>query len=207
MATVEFWFEFASTYSYLSVMRLERVSAARGVDVVWRPFLLGPIFAKNGWNTSPFNLYPDKGRYMWRDVARQAAHYDLPFERPPASGPGAFPQNGLHCARLALVGLKKDWGVGFCKNAFSAQFANGQDIGDPNVARAIARQSGAPEADLETAVGQPNKTELREQTERAIALGIFGAPSFTVGEELFWGDDRLDDALAFATAAGRGEAD
>ena len=70
---IEFWFEFASTYSYLSVMRIERAAQAAGVDIAWKPFLLGPVFLALGWNDSPFNIYPPKGRYMWRDLERLAA--------------------------------------------------------------------------------------------------------------------------------------
>ena len=68
--SVEFWFEFASTYSYPAAMRIEAVAARDDVTVVWRPFLLGPVFAAQGWKDSPFNIYPAKGRYMWRDLER-----------------------------------------------------------------------------------------------------------------------------------------
>ncbi|MEM7437007.1 MAG: DsbA family protein, partial [Myxococcota bacterium] len=65
---IEFWYEFASTYSYLAVMRIDKVAEAAGASVLWRPFLLGPVFAKQGWDDSPFNIYPAKGQYMWRDL-------------------------------------------------------------------------------------------------------------------------------------------
>jgi 2-hydroxychromene-2-carboxylate isomerase len=72
--TVEFWFEFASTYSYVAAGRIEHLSGAAGVEVAWRPFLLGPIFQKQGWSDSPFNLYPAKGAYMWREFRVRAGH-------------------------------------------------------------------------------------------------------------------------------------
>ena len=97
--TLEFWYEFASTYSYLSAMRIEPLAQAAGVDVRWRPFLLGPIFAAQGLTSSPFNLYPVKGRYMWRDMEREGARFGVPFKRP-----DTFPQNGLVAARVALYG-------------------------------------------------------------------------------------------------------
>ena len=100
----EFWFEFASTYSYLSVMRIERAAQAAGVDIAWKPFLLGPVFLALGWNDSPFNIYPPKGRYMWRDLERLAAKEGLPFQRP-----SRFPRNGLLAARVALVGVEDGW--------------------------------------------------------------------------------------------------
>ena len=65
---LEFWYEFASTYSYPAAMGIEALAETAGVEVVWRPFLLGPIFGEQGWNDSPFNIYPAKGRYMWRDM-------------------------------------------------------------------------------------------------------------------------------------------
>mgnify|MGYP001373346485 CR=1 FL=1 len=92
---VEFWFEFASTYSYLSVMRIERAAQAAGVDIAWKPFLLGPVFLALGWNDSPFNIYPPKGRYMWRDLERLAAKEGLPFQRP-----SRFPRSGVLAARV-----------------------------------------------------------------------------------------------------------
>src|SRR5215207_5334269 len=102
---LEFWYEFASTYSYLAAMRIEPLAEAAGVDIRWRPFLLGPIFAAQGWTSSPFNLFPAKGRYMWRDMERQAAALGLPFNKP-----DPFPQNGLIAARVALYGADHPWG-------------------------------------------------------------------------------------------------
>ena len=96
---ISFWFEFASTYSYLTAMRIADLAAQRGVRVVWRPFLLGPIFAAQGMNDSPFNIYPTKGRYMWRDLARRAERQGLP----PIRRPKQFPQNGLRAARIATA--------------------------------------------------------------------------------------------------------
>ena len=98
MAAAEFWYELASTYSYPAAMRVGRLAAERGVTLAWRPFLLGPIFAAQGWRDSPFNIYPAKGRYMWRDLERICAARALPFHRP-----SPFPQNSLLAARVALV--------------------------------------------------------------------------------------------------------
>jgi 2-hydroxychromene-2-carboxylate isomerase len=100
--TLDFWFEFASTYSYPAAMRIGAEAKARGVAVRWRPFLLGPLFKANGWTTSPFNIYPAKGRYMWRDLQRICAALDLPFAEPPD-----FPQNTLLPARVALVASRR----------------------------------------------------------------------------------------------------
>jgi 2-hydroxychromene-2-carboxylate isomerase len=193
-ASLDFWFEFASPYSYLSVLRIEDAAKARGVSVRWRPFLLGPIFAALGWPTSPFSIYPAKGAYMWRDVERRAARYGARFK--PANAP--FPQNGLHAARLAIVGLDEGWGRRFCRAAFTAQFGEGQDISDRGCVERLAAASGAGAEDIAAATAPETKARLREQTDAAQKRGLFGAPSFTVGEELFWGDDRLEDALDWA---------
>jgi 2-hydroxychromene-2-carboxylate isomerase len=191
---LEFWFEFASSYSYLSVMRIEKVAAAARLEVEWRPFLLGPIFRAQGWNDSPFNLYPAKGRYMWRDLERLAEGYGLPFRRP-----SAFPRSGLLAARIALLAASEGWCPDFTRAVFTAEFAHDRDIGDSAVLSGLLETLGQdPGAVLARAGSDQNKAALRAQTERAEALGIFGAPSFVVGEELYWGNDRLGDAVAKA---------
>ena len=197
---MEFWFEFGSTYSYLSVMRIDDVARAHEVSVRWRPFLLGPIFAAQGWDTSPFNLYPSKGAYMWRDMERRATKYGIPFERLGLAGEGAFPQNGLLAARLALIGLDEGWGKAFARSAFRAQFAEGADIAQQSLLETLAERAGAPANAVAFASDRANKARLRANVEEAQSKGIFGAPSFVVGEELFWGDDRLEDALEWASS-------
>ena len=193
----EFWFEFASTYSYLSVMRIERAAQAAGVDIAWKPFLLGPVFLALGWNDSPFNIYPPKGRYMWRDLERLAEKEGLPFLRP-----SRFPRNGLLAARVALVGVEEGWVAAFARAVMMANFAEDREIGEEAVIGAILGTLGLPAAEvIARAQADANKLALRCQTERAAELGLFGAPSFRVGEELFWGNDRLEDALAWARRA------
>src|SRR5262245_40862750 len=125
---IEFWYEFASTYSYLSAMRIEATASAAGVGIIWKPLLLGPIFRAQGWGTSPFNIYPAKGRYMARDMARLAAARGLPFKLP-----SPFPQNSLHAARLALIGHAEGWGAAFTRAVYEAEFAGGANIGDKRV--------------------------------------------------------------------------
>ena len=192
--TLEFWFEFASSYSYLSVTRIEPLAREAGVEVAWRPFLLGPVFLSLGWNDSPFNLYPPKGRYMWRDLARLAEGYGLPFRMP-----SRFPRSGLLAARVALLGTHKAWMGDFARAVMRANFAEDRDIAEPKVIRSILEGLGLP-ADtlLEAAGSDDNKRALKRQTAKAGELGLFGAPSFiTPDGELFWGNDRLEDALAW----------
>jgi len=191
---VHFWYEFGSTYSYLSVMRIEAVADAAGAELVWRPFLLGPIFAEQGWNDSPFNIYPNKGRYMWRDLERLCEEHGLGFKRP-----SVFPRKGLRAARIACLAAKEDWCAQFTRAVFVANFAEDREISDAGVLAEILSDLGRDAAAVTEASNTPaNKERLRAQTKEAKEHGIFGAPSFTVGKELFWGNDRLGTALAWS---------
>ncbi len=195
---LDFWFDFASTYSYLAAMRIGTLAQDAGVRVRFRPFLLGPIFKAQGWNTSPFNLYPAKGRNMWRDLERSCAELKLPFRRP-----DPFPQNSLLAARVALAALDQPWGEDFCRALFCAQFAEGRRIDDAAaVGDVLARLKIEPQPVLAAAQSDALKTRLRVQTEEAQRLGVFGAPTFTTADgELFWGNDRLEPALRWAKTA------
>ena len=193
---MEFWFEFASTYSYPAAMRVERLARAAGVPLVWRTFLLGPIFKSQGWNDSPFNLQPVKGRYMWRDLERISAADGVEFRRP-----SVFPRNGLTAARVACRFADEPWLPEFVRSVYRANFAEDRDISDRGVVAACLTRAGADaRAVLDVADSDEAKAQLRAQTERAAALGIFGAPTFIVDGELFWGNDRLEQALAWRVA-------
>jgi 2-hydroxychromene-2-carboxylate isomerase len=195
---LDFWFDFASTYSYLAAMRIGPLAERADVRVRFRPFLLGPIFKAQGWTTSPFNLYPAKGRNMWRDLERSCADLQLAFRRP-----DPFPQNSLLAARVALAGLDQTWGEGFCRALFCAEFADGCRIDDAAaIGNILAKLKIDPEPALAVAQSDDIKTRLRAQTDEAQRLGLFGAPSFTTADgELFWGNDRLEPALRWATGA------
>lgn len=196
MRSLHFWFEFASTYSYLAAWRVEQEARQRGVEVRWEPFLLGPIFGAQGWNDSPFNIYPVKGRYMWRDMERLCAAQGLPLRRP-----SVFPRNGLLVARVACAAKREPWLPAFVRAVYRANFAEDREISKAETVAEILKAEGLPADTWLARASEPaTKQALREQTERAIAHGIFGAPSFTVGEELFWGSDRLAQALEFASA-------
>jgi 2-hydroxychromene-2-carboxylate isomerase len=195
MPVIDFWYEFASTYSYPAAMRIERLAADAGVIVRWRPFLLGPLFKELGWNDSPFNIYAAKGRYMWRDLARICEADGLPLKLPPVR----FPQSGLKAARLAMAGDKDGWTPAFTRAVFTANYAEQKDISDEATLRAILAGLGVDADGALAAANMPETKEaLRAATEEAKARGLFGAPSFTVGDELFWGNDRLEAALAWA---------
>jgi 2-hydroxychromene-2-carboxylate isomerase len=193
---LEFWFEFASTYSYPAAMRVERLAAARGVDLRWRAFLLGPLFRAQGWNDSPFNLYPAKGRYMWRDLERICAAEGLAFRLP-----SRFPRSGLLAARVACAFAEEPWLPAFVRAVYEANFARDLEISEPGVVGACLERAGcAPGPILEAAASEDAKARLRARTEEAQRLGLFGAPSFLVDGELFWGNDRLEAALAWRGA-------
>lgn len=198
MPQLTFWFEFASTYSYLSAMRIDVVAAAEGVEVVWQPFLLGPIFAGQGWNNSPFNLYPAKGAYMVRDIDRIASERGLPFAMPKT-----FPANSLKAARLALLGQAEGWISPFARAVYTAQFRDRANIADSAVLSSALETAGQDAGRALKAIEDPEiKERLKHNTNTAKSLGIFGGPSFTTADdELFWGDDRLEQAVAWAKRA------
>ncbi len=191
---IEFWFEFGSNYSYLSVMRIEAAAAQHGVKVIWKPFLLGPIFKSFGWDTSPFVLQKEKGEYMWRDMARQCRKYDLAWRQPTT-----FPRSAVLPMRVALIGAEQPWMGEYCKEIMRRNFALDQEIASPETVSEVLVRLGLPASQIiGDADAERNKLALREQTAVARARGVFGAPTFFVRGELFWGNDRLDDALAFA---------
>ncbi|MEL6298125.1 MAG: 2-hydroxychromene-2-carboxylate isomerase [Pseudomonadota bacterium] len=195
MKQVTFWYDLASTYAFLSAMRIEERALEAGVDVVWQPFLLGPIFKAAGWDTSPFNLHPAKGRYMVRDIERIASARALTFVLP-----NPFPAHSLQAARLIIAQRDQATRARLSRRVFARQFdGTGFDIADPERLEAAARDVGLTDEDIARAKTDDAKADLRRATETAQALGIFGAPSFTTTDgELFWGDDRLDAALRWA---------
>lgn len=198
MPVLNFWFDFASTYSYPAAMRIAPLAASANVTVRFRPFLLGPIFRAQGWETSPFNIYPARGRYMWRDLKRLCADLGLPFQQPES-----FPQPSLLAARVALVGLSESWGEAFCQSVFRAEFGEGRRIDNlATIAELLASLGVDADRVLAAAQSGPINVRLREETQDAQQRGIFGAPSFVTADgELFWGNDRLERALAWASKA------
>ncbi|WP_432725883.1 2-hydroxychromene-2-carboxylate isomerase [Variovorax sp. W6] len=195
-AAIEFWFDFGSNYSYLSTMRIEAEAAAHGIGIRWRPFLLGPIFRSFGWESSPFVLQKEKGDYTWKDMARQCRKYGLPWQRPTN-----FPRPAVLPLRIALVGATQPWMGEFCRRTMSMNFAEDRDIDSPQAMHELLTSLGLPaHRVIEEALSDSNKLRLRRQTETAVEKGIFGAPTFFVGNEMFWGNDRLDEAIAFCKA-------
>jgi 2-hydroxychromene-2-carboxylate isomerase len=176
-------------------MRIEDEARRRGVRIVWKPFLLGPIFRALGMQTAPFVLQKEKGVYVWQDITRQCRKYGLQWTQP-----GTFHRLSVLASRIALLGAEQPWIGAFCRRVMQLNFVLDEDINEPNGLARILTGLGLPASDiLAQAQAEPTKTLLREQTEQARAKGIFGAPTFFVGTEMFWGNERLDDALHFAS--------
>lgn len=191
---MQFWFDFASMYSYVAAMRVEEACRRAGVSLEYKPFLLGPIFEQQlGIRDSPFNVYPVRGRYMWRDLERLCEKYGLPWRRP-----SVFPRNSVLAARVACCAGNA---IGPLTRAlFRANFAEDRDIADPDTVRALVDSIGGDGAQaLQLAQGPEARAQLRANTSEAQRLGIFGAPDFVTQGELFFGQDRLDDAIEWTT--------
>lgn len=187
----EFWFDFASTYSYLSAWRIENLAQQSGIAIEWKPFLLGPFFNSQGWDTSPFNIYKAKGDYMWRDIERNCEKFGIPFIKP-----SEFPRNGLLAARVSVAFASENWVPEFTRLVFRANFAEDKDISDENEITSLLDSLGLnAKSVIDLAKSQENKDKLRQQTQLATEKGIFGAPTFVIGDEVFWGNDRLEDAI------------
>jgi 2-hydroxychromene-2-carboxylate isomerase len=192
-AQIDFWFTMGSTYSFLSVMRLADIETSSGASFRWRPFHLLVILQE--MNHVPFADKPAKSAYMWRDIERRAAMYGIA-----ARLPAPYPVKRSVVANLvATVGMSEGWGADFVRAAYRHWFQLGQETGsEPNVSESLRDIGQDPERVLKLAAGEEAKASLSAETDAARALGIFGSPTFTVGRELFWGDDRLEDALSWA---------
>jgi 2-hydroxychromene-2-carboxylate isomerase len=193
--SIEFWYEFASPYSYMAAERIGRMAAQAGVKVVWQPFIIGPILKQRPGQPSPTQDAPPAQKvYRRRDVERCCAQYGIAL-----NWPGTYPRNGLLAARVALA-AEPSWRERFSRAVYRANFVQDRDIADETVIRQVLAEIGQdPDMAMAAALARANKVRLIERVEHAIARGIFGAPSFMVGEELFWGNDRLEQALHWAS--------
>ena len=191
-APIDFWFSIGSTYTYLTVMRLDDVARRAGVAFRWRPFDVRAIMV--AMDNIPFSKKPIKAQYMWRDVERRAAMYGIA-----RSGVPHYPLQDLPLAnRVALVGMREGWGTDYVRAAYRRWFDGREDIsiepGRSEILRAVGQD---PQRVLALAAAAETESALQADTDEAAALGVFGSPTFAVGKELFWGDDRLGDAIAW----------
>ncbi len=193
MKPVDFWFSIGSTYSCLTVLRLEDYTARTGVQITWRPFNVREIMKAQ--HNVPFTGKPVKAAYMWRDIARRAQLYGLNV-----NVPAPYPLDNLALAnQVAIVGAAEGWCEAYTVATYRLWFEEGLPAGnEPNLTRALAAIGQNPARVIALAETPQTVDALRQATSRADALGVFGAPSFVVDGEVFWGDDRLDDAVAWA---------
>jgi 2-hydroxychromene-2-carboxylate isomerase len=187
---IDFWFTMGSTYSYLSVMRLGDVERAHGVTFHWRPFHL--LLILQDMKHVPFADKPAKSQYMWRDIERRAALYGLPV-----TVPAPYPARQSVAANLvAIVGMREGWGAEFVRAAYRRWLQQGEETGsEPNLSSSLRDIGQDPGRVLTLAKAKDANDLMLSETATAKQLGIFGSPTFAVGSEIFWGDDRLEDAI------------
>ena len=195
---VEFFFDIGSPASYLAWTQLPRIAAAAGAAITWKPMLLGGVFKVIG-NASPVTI-PAKGKWLMHDLARFAARYGVPLRIP-----SNFPVNTLPLMRGA-AGLQRKRPADFqpyLQAMFNAMFAQGLDLGNPEMLTGVLTAAGFDNAEFEALIGDPAvKQALIEGTNEAVARGVFGAPTMFVGDEMHFGQDRLDFVAAALGRAG-----
>lgn len=193
MPTLDFWYSIGSTYSYLTVMRLPIVAREAGIDVTWRPFDVRHVMVAQ--NNIPFRDKPVKAAYMWRDIARRAERYGLH-----PTLPAPYPLDELALAnQVALLGAEEGWVAQYTRATYQRWFEGGAPAGDdPNLSESLVEIGQDPARVRAEASSARIVRALQDATGTAMELGVFGAPSFVVGGEVFWGDDRLDDAIDWA---------
>ncbi len=193
MKKIEFWFDYASTYTYLSVARLGILSEIYKFEIAWKPFFLTAIFTEMGLPEGPFVPYPSKLNYMWRDLERRSLKHGIAFKKPTE-----YPFNSLVHARIGYLAAKEGWCQQFTETIFHGHWAENRPMTEEKNVRSVLADIGQnPDEVFAKAVQSENKEQLKLQTAKAKDLGIFGSPTFITGTELFWGDDRLEDAIGF----------
>jgi len=182
-----FWYDFSSPFTYFASTQVAGMSARAGVPVRWRPFLLGGLFRAIGAPDAPMTRFPAaKQRYGLRDLQRWAAYWELPFR-----WPSRFPMRTLLPLRVVLALGDGDEGVAFVARTFRAYWAEDRDISAEAVVRELLAEVGADPDVVERTRDPAIKAQLIANTEAAERAGLFGAPAFTVGDRVFWGQDRL----------------
>lgn len=193
MKPIDFWFSIGSTYTCLTVMRLPAYAREHGLSFNWRPFNVRTILVEQ--NNIPFAGKPVKAAYMWRDIERRADKYGLQV-----AVPAPYPLERLPLAnQVALLGMREGWGQDYVIATYRRWFQDGNPAGsEPNLSDSLREIGQEPARIIEAATSPEIEDALANATEEAKRLGVFGAPSFVVDGEVFWGDDRLDDAVSWA---------
>ncbi len=196
--TVEFFFDCGSPYSYLASTQIDAVAERTNAQVRWRPFLLGGVFKASG-STQPealSNMY--KARYLFKDLQDWSRYYGLPR----LVLPDNFPVDSLKADRLALVAEELGKLAPYTHTVFRAAFVDGRDVSDPNVLSDLLRRVDIdPQPAFARMLSPDIKERLRKNTDEAVVRGAFGAPTFFVGTEMFFGNDRLGFVEAVLAAA------
>lgn len=194
---MDFFFYYGSTYTYLTVMRIEEAAKRVGVEVRWRPFNVRQIMIEQ--NNIPFRTKPVKMRYMWRDIERRAARYGVPFNRIPT-----YPVDPENLAnRVGVLSAIEGWCAPYTKATYRAWFLEDKPPGEPeNLLPILQGLDKDPDAVLSRANSSEIRNKYEVETDIAREMGIFGSPTFAVGNEIFWGDDRLVDALEWCSSVG-----
>ena len=185
---VEFYFDFGSPYTYLAYHQLPKITAKRNATIVWRPMLLGGVFQSTG-NRSPIEI-PAKGRYSLIDLQRWARHFGVPMTMNPH-----FPINTLQLMRGAVAYQLRgeEEFQRYLAAIFGAMFERPRNLGQAEQVAAVLQEHGFDAAEFPALISDPTvKDRLKRNTEEAVTRGVFGAPTFFVGEQMFWGQDRLD---------------
>ena len=190
MKPIDFWVSIGSTYSYLSVMRLSEVESKTDASFRIRPFSVRAIMVE--MDNVPFAKKPIKAQYMWRDIERRAKRYGLY-----AQIPAPYPLEQFDLAnKVAVVGEQEGWCRDYVTVAYRRWFQLGQPAGsDPNLGASLNEIGQDKDRVMELANSPEIDSAYLEATDEARSLGVFGSPCFVVGKELFWGDDRLEDAV------------
>ncbi len=193
MTDLTFYFDVGSPYAYLSSERLETLMPA---PVRWQPVLLGGLFKLTGRSSWALGDYQRRQAGM-AEIERRARQYGLP----PIHWPDPWPSDYLVAMRAATYAFAVGRGHEFTREAFRAAFQRGEELSILAHVLSAAERAGLDRADVGAAVADPEiKSALRAATDAAHERGVFGVPTFAVGDELFWGDDRLGEAAEYAQA-------
>jgi 2-hydroxychromene-2-carboxylate isomerase len=194
MAEATFYFDLGSPYAYLSAKRLERVI---GASVAWQPILLGALFKHSGRRSWSLES-PKRRQAGMAEVERRARDYGLP----PVRWPQPWPGNYLFAMRASTFAFMSGRGIEFAQQAFEHAFAGGHDLGSEEQVLEVAQRVGLDRDEVRRASAEaPVKQALREASDAAHARGVIGVPTLAVAGELFWGDDRLEQAGALLAAS------
>jgi len=193
-STIDFWFTVGSTYTYLTASRLHEVEASSGIHFRWRPFNARAIMQE--MNNIPFATKPIKLAYMWRDIERRASKYGLPIKVPVP-----YPLKNFDLAsRVAVLGEMEGWCPNYVRASYRRWFLEGKEVGaEPNLSESLGEIGQESDRVIAAANAESVRRAYDDNTREARQLSIFGSPTFVARGELFWGDDRLDDAIAWQT--------